>query len=31
MYVRAVEALREKERGGQKRMKLSLAQEMEHF
>jgi hypothetical protein len=31
MYVGAVEALREKESGDQKRMKLSLAQEMEHF
>jgi len=31
IYVGAVEALRKKERGGQKRMKLSLPQEMEHF
>jgi hypothetical protein len=32
MYVGAVEALRKKERGGQKRMKkLSLAEEMGHF
>jgi hypothetical protein len=31
MYVGAVEALRKKERVGQKNMKLSLAEEMEHF